>query len=121
MIRLLVLVPLVVALGCGKTHSKADVTRGEQALAAALDAWKNNEPPDRTKSLPDPVEFADELRQSHTLVEYTMGKADASDPAVLRIPVSLKLKDRKGKATDRDVMFEVKLTSPVLIARDPYY
>jgi hypothetical protein len=121
MIRFLSLVPVLVALGCGKSHSKADVARGEQALAAALDAWKNNEPPDSTKALPDPVEYADELRQTHKLVEYTIGKADTADPAVLRIPVSLKLKDRKGKPIDRDVMFEVKLTSPILVARDPYY
>src|SRR5262245_49542800 len=107
--RLLPLLFVLPALGCGgQKHSEADVERGEKALAAALDAWKNNEPPDRLRALPDPVEYTDELRQTHKLLDYTVGKPNPTDPAVIRYPVKLRLQDRKGKAGDRDVVFEVK-------------
>lgn len=115
---LFLVVPLV---GCdGSKHSKADIERGRQALTAAMDSWKNGEPPDRLRSLPDPVEYTDELRSTHKLTDYTLGQPNATDPGVLRYPVALKLQDRKGKAQDRDVVFEVKLGTPILIARDPY-
>jgi hypothetical protein len=119
--RLLALLVLALTLGCGGAkHSKADLERGQKALTAALDAWKNNEPPDRLKSLPDPVEYTDELCRSHKLLDYSVGRPNATDPAVIRYPVTLKLQDKKGKAQDRDVVFEVKLASPILVARDPY-
>jgi hypothetical protein len=111
---------VALAVGCGSKHSTADVERGRTALAAALDAWKDNDPPDRLKALPDPVEYKDELRLTHRLVDYTLGKPDVKDPEVIRYPVALKLQDRKGKAEDRNVVFEVKLKTPIVIARDPY-
>jgi hypothetical protein len=120
LVRLLPVALVALAVGCGSKHSKADVERGRTALAAALDAWKNNDPPDRLKSLPDPVEYKDELRQTHKLVDYTLGQPNVKDPEVLRYPVTLKLLDRKGKTEDRPVVFEVKLKTPVVIARDPY-
>jgi hypothetical protein len=121
MIRVLAFLPLLAALGCSQTHPKADVERGQRALTAALDSWKNNEPPDRTRSLPEPVEYIDELRSTFKLTEYTIGTPVTTDPEIIRFPVSLKLQDRKGKPVHRDVMFEVKLATPVVIARDPYY
>ena len=35
--------------------------------------------------------------------------------------VVLKLKDKKGKLTDREVVFSVALKSPIVVSRDPYY
>jgi hypothetical protein len=119
--RLLPLLPAVLAVGCGgPKHSKAAVERGRTALTAALDAWKGDEPPDRLRALPDPVDYTDELRLTHKLLEYTLGRPNTTDPAVLRYPATLKLRDRDGQTQDRDVVFEVKLQTPVLIARDPY-
>jgi hypothetical protein len=120
-VRLVPIATLVLALGCGQQpHSKADAERGRAALTAALDAWKGNEPPDALKSRPDPVEFTDELRRTHKLVEYTLGEPDRTDPEVLRYPVTLKLQGRKGPPEERRVVFMVALKSPVVIARDPY-
>ena len=112
---------LAVAVGCSRTHSKADVERGQKALTAALDSWKNNEPPERLAGLADPVEYKDELRQTHKLLEYAIGKPDPTDPEVVRYPVTVKLQDRKGKSVDRTIVFMVSLKSPIVIARDPYY
>jgi hypothetical protein len=119
--RLFLMFLVVSAVGCsGSKHAKADVERGRKALTAALDGWKNNEPSDRLGALPDPVTYTDELRRTHKLLDYTVGEPNPTDPQVIRYPVKLKLQDRKGKAEERDVVFEVKLGTPILIARDPY-
>lgn len=120
-LRVIVICIAALVAGCSqKKHSTADVERGQTALTAALDSWKNNEPADRLKTLADPVEYTDELRLTHRLVDYTVGKPDPADPEVIRYPVTLKLQDRKGKAVDRDVVFMVAMKSPIVIARDPY-
>lgn len=107
--------------GCGSRRPDADVERGRAAVLAALDAWKSNAPPAGLKALPDPVEFAEELRATHALTDYALGKADASDPDVIRYTVTLKLRDRKGKTSEREVVYAVALKSPVVVSRDPYY
>ena len=118
--RLLPLALVALAAGCSQPHSKADVERGRTALAAALDSWKNGEPADKLKALPDPVDFADELTRTHKLVEYALGPPDARDPEVIRYATTLKLRDRKGKLEERPIVFMVALKSPIVIARDPY-
>jgi hypothetical protein len=108
-------------IGCGSSRPASDIERGRTAVVAVLDSWKANEPPAKLKSLPDPVEFTDELQSAYTLTEYTLGKVDATDKDVIRYSVTLKLKDKKGKLTDREVVFSVALKSPIVVARDPYY
>ena len=120
-IRILPVLLTALALGCGGSkHSAADVERGRTALTAALDSWKNNEPPDKLKALSEPVSFTEEMRRTHKLVDYALGPPNTTDPAVIRYPVTLKLQGRKGKAEERPVVFEVKLANPILVARDPY-
>jgi hypothetical protein len=122
MTRLLVaLTVLVLATGCGSRRPAADVERGRTAVVAALDGWQANDPPAKLKALPDPVDFTEELRATHALTGYALGRVDASDPEVIRYTVALKLKDRKGKVTDREVVYAVALKTPVVVSRDPYY
>jgi hypothetical protein len=121
MTRLTLVLILVVVAGCGTRRPAADIERGRQAVAAALDAWKGNDPPAKLKSLPDPVDFTEELRSTHALTEYTLGKVDDTDKEVIRYTVTLKLRDKKGKVSDREVVYAVALKSPVVVARDPYY
>jgi len=112
---------VLLAAGCGARRPEAEVERGRSAVTAALDAWKANDPPGKLKSLPDPVDFTEELRTTHALTDYTLGKVDASDKDVIRYAVTLKLRDRKGRTTDREVVYAVALKTPVVVSRDPYY
>lgn len=112
---------LLLLAGCGAKRSEADIERGRVAVVAALDSWKAGEPLTKLKALPDPVEFADDLRATHALVEYTIGKVDATDKDVIRVTVAQKVKDKKGTVTEREVVYSVALKSPVAVARDPYY
>lgn len=119
--RVVFAVVLAAAAGCGTGRPQADIDRGRQAVAAALDNWKANEPPAKLKSLPDPVNFTEELRVTQALTDYAVVKVDATDPKVIRYTVALKLKDRKGKASEREAVYSVALDSPIAVARDPYY
>jgi hypothetical protein len=122
MVRSIVPVAVVLlAIGCGSRRPEAEITRGRQAVIAVLDSWKANEKSEKLKSLPDPVEFSDELRATQTLTDYTLGKVDATDKDVIRYTVTLKLRDKKGKTSEREVVYAVALRSPVVVARDPYY
>lgn len=122
MTRLLVMfTSLMVATGCSSGRPVAEIERGRQAVVTALDGWKANEPTAKLKTLPDPIEFTDELRDTHALTDYTLGTVDASDKEVIRYTVTLKLRDRKGKVTDREVVYAVVLKSPMVVTRDPYY
>lgn len=110
------------ALGCGGSgRSPSEVDRARRAVVASLDAWKANEPAAKLKALPDPVEFADELRATHALADYTIDKVDATDKDVVRITVTLKLKDKKGKPSEREAVYAVALKTPVVVSRDPYF
>lgn len=116
------LVLLVMPLsGCGKARPQAEVDRGKQAVTAALESWKNNEPAAKLQQLADPVSFADELQATQRLVDYVLGKPDTNDPQVIRYPVTLTLRDRKGKVSTREAVFAVRLATPIIVARDPYF
>jgi hypothetical protein len=118
---LLALMLLSLAAGCGSRRPQSDIDRGRTAVTAALDSWKANDSPEKLKSLSDPVEFADDLRSLYSLTDYTLGNVDVTDKDVIRYSVTLKLKDKKGKLTDREVVYAVALKSPIIVGRDPYY
>jgi hypothetical protein len=112
---------LILIAGCSSGRSESDIARGRQAVTAALDSWKANEPAAKLKSLQEPVDFSDELRATHSLTDYTLGRVDTSDKEVIRYTVTLKLKDKKGKVSDREVVYAVALKTPVVVSRDPYF
>lgn len=110
------------ALGCSSArHAPDAVERGRAALSAALDNWKANEPPAKLKALADAVDFTEELRGTHALDSYAVVKTDATDAAVIRFTVALKLKDKKGKPSDREAVYSVAIKTPIVVARDPYF
>ena len=121
-LRTLALAAVAAALaGCGSSRPQADIDRAKNAVVAALDNWKANDQPAKLKSLPDPVEFAEEFRATHKLLDYTVVRTDGADPEVVRVTVALKLQDKKGKASEWQATYSVALKSPVVVARDPYY
>jgi hypothetical protein len=121
MTRLVFLIGALALTSCSSGRPQSDIERGRQAVMAALDSWKTNDPPEKLKSLPDPVDFSEELRLTHTLSDYSVGKVDSTDKDVIRYTVTLTLKDRKGKVSEREAVYAVSLRTPVVVARDPYY
>ena len=112
----------VLAVGCGaSSRPQEEVDRAKAAVVSALDLWKANEPLAKLKTLSPPVDFSEELRLTQSLTEYAVLKVDSTDPVVIRVTVSLKLKDKKGKATEREAVYSVALKNPIAVARDPYF
>jgi hypothetical protein len=130
MTRALFLASALIVSGCSSSRPQSEIDRGRQAVTAALESWKNNDRPDKLKSLPEPVDFSEELRANFALVNYSLGKVDSTDPDVIRFTVALTLKDKKGKVSEREAVYAVSFrspksptspTSPIVVARDPYY
>ena len=123
-ILFLVLLPAL-ASGCGKgghKFSQADLDRARQALETCLDSWKKGELPSKLKSLPEPIEFAEEgPRDGIKLVEYQITGTEHTDAEVMRFSVKLSVQDRRGRKEERQVTFAVALKSPIAVGRDPFY
>lgn len=117
----MLLIAALFVAGCGSRRPESEIERGRQAVAAALDSWKANEPAAKLKSLADPVDFSDEWRTTFALTDYSFGKVDPSDKDVIRYAVVLKLKDRKGQVSEREVVYAVSLRTPVVVSRDPFF
>jgi hypothetical protein len=113
---------LVGGCGRGSAHSPEAVERGRQAVEAALESWQKGEPADRLKALPEPVEFADDARAGgQRLQAFRLVRTDATDPAALRYTAVLTLRDRRGRTTEQEATYGVTLTTPIRVARDPYF
>ena len=114
---------LLSTVGCNggaPTRTQAEMDRGKLAVNTVLEAWKKGEPTDKLKLGADPITFSEDFRRTHTLVEFTVGAATVPDPRTIQYAVVLKLKDKKGKLEDRDVMYLIELNNPIRVSRDPY-
>lgn len=122
--RISTLCVVALIVGCSSstpTRPQAELDRGKAALTVALDSWKANEPVETLKSRTEPIQFTEEFRKTHSLLEYSIGDAVVTDPRVISYPVSLKMKNNKaGKTEERTVSYLVELVSPIRVARDPY-
>ena len=122
MMRCLTLLFALLIVGCGgKSRPQDEVDRAKAAVVAALDNWKANEPIAKLKALSPPLDFNEELRSTQSLTDYTVTKVDSTDPIVIRVTVTMKLKDKKGKASEREAVYSVALKNPIAVARDPYF
>lgn len=103
--------------GCGGNPppaSVADPNLAKTTLTQALDAWKKGESVDAL-SKKSPVVYAsdDDWQSGAKLESYAIKPNDQMTGTSLRFPVTLNLKDVKGKAVTRNVVYVV-VTTPVL-------
>ena len=115
-------IALLVFAGCAKpARPQAEVDRSLKALATALESWKANEPPAKLKAPPEPIEFNEDLRRAFVLESFAVGGVMDIDPKYVQVKATLKLKDKKGKTEERDVVYQIELGSPIRVLHDPYY
>jgi len=110
-----VAVAAALAAGCGgKPAHAVNPDTARQTLRAALDAWKAGEKPDDLKQHSPPVVVQDfDWQGGARLVDYqVLGDGDCMD-ANLRCPVRLTLRDARGQAAQKEVVYLVG-TSPQL-------
>lgn len=112
-------VALVAAAGCGFPQAKLDEAKG--AVQEGLETWKKGGKPADLLSLSRPVEF-NEVAWSDglALVAYEVGKTTYSDrDKVVRCEAKLTLRNRKGKQRVENVVYDVKLESPIKVMNNP--
>ena len=110
---------LVVVAGCGFPAAKLDEAKGH--VQRALDAWQAGGKPDAVTTLTPPVEFHEALwNAGEKLVSFEIGAAQYVDAAgVVRCPVKLTVKNRKGKERTENVVYDVTLGPPVKVVNNP--
>jgi hypothetical protein len=112
------------AFGCkgGPKFSQADLDRARQALTTSLDSWKKGEMPEKLRSLPEPILFAEEgPKNGLKLLDYEILGTEHTDAEVMRFTVKLTVQDRRGKREERQATFAVALKSPIAVGRDPFF
>jgi hypothetical protein len=122
--RLFLAALLALPLGCkgGHKFSQEDLDRARQALTASLDSWKKGETPERLKSLPEPILFAEEWPKSGLkLLDYQILGTEHTDAETMRFSVKLTVQDRRGRKEERQVTYAVALKSPIAVGRDPFF
>jgi hypothetical protein len=108
--------------GCGASVSQQELDQARDAVQSGLEAWKKGEPPSRLKALTPPVEFSDDSwARGEKLLDFRLNNAEGKPGTPLRCTVSLTLQDRRGKTLEKEVVYEVKLGNPRVVARDPYF
>jgi hypothetical protein len=113
------------AFGCkkgGHKFSQEDLDRARRALETSLDAWKKGERPEKLRSLPEPIEFAEEWpRDGLRLLDYQITGTEHTDAEVMRFSVKLTVQDRRGRREERQATYAVALKSPIAVGRDPFF
>jgi hypothetical protein len=107
--------------GCGSAPTpapQAELDRAQAALQATLDAWKKGARPGALKgpvvAVTDP-DWAAGLR----LQDYMIYNTEGREGEGIRCGVALALSDRQGHRLTRDVVYSIRGTDKLVIAREP--
>ena len=121
--RLLLFALVVLPAGCGPgALPKDDVDRARSAVQTGLDAWKKGEPLAKLPAHAPNLEFADPDWAAGTkLTAYEITKAEGQAGDHARCWTTLSLQDRRGKKSDKHVVYEVKLGDKAVVGRDPFH
>jgi hypothetical protein len=120
--RAVVLLAAVALAGCGSGVSQRELDEAADAVRVGLEAWKAGDRAASLKAKAPPLEFTDESwAKGDRLLEFQLLRTEGQAGLPLRCTAALKVRDRVGKTVDKEVVYEVRLGNPVVIARDPYY
>jgi hypothetical protein len=110
---------LALALGCGgKLDPPVDTDQASAALAEALDAWKQGDEYGSLGQRQPPIYFREpEWEAGKKLLAFRAGRVDLLGRQG-RCSVSLSLRDRSGKVTERGVRYLIDTTPQVVIVRE---
>ena len=116
---------LIVATGCSRsgpspTDPAYDSDQARSTLTSALDAWKKGEAKALTRRNP-PIRFVDDdLAAGLRLNDFEI--QDPHGPIALHqdVPVSLSLRDRRGKVINREVHYQIALSPGLAVLRSDH-
>lgn len=113
---------LVGTVGCGQSAPSEQLESARAAVQTALSAWKKGDRADSLRSLSPPIEFAeDNWKIGLRLLDYQVTSVESSPEQIARCAVTLSIKDKRGKVSEREVVYMIANKSgKMVIARDPY-
>jgi hypothetical protein len=110
----------LVAQGCGANSDMQPAHRAEKVVEQFLDAWSRGEPPDQFADPNSPISGTDSnWKEGDRLLSFlTVECKQVPDtPDHIRCRVALSLQDRKGRKSDREVVYDVQLGEKSVISQ----
>lgn len=110
--------------GCGgggpAPQSQEELDKAKTYVKSALDVWKSGGSAEKLKSLSPAIEIADhEWKAGARLTQYDIQKVEGNQKENTRCWVKLTVLT-KGKSTDREVVYDVRVADKIVIGRDPF-
>ena len=106
--------------GCGPGLAPQPAEKAEAAVGEFLQSWTQGEPPDKFAGAHPKISVVDpDWTAGHRLMSFLSvdTKPSSEDAARYRCRVALSLLDRKGKAVDKEVVYEVLMGKKIVINR----
>lgn len=112
-------VALIGVAGCGFPAAKVDEARAH--VQRGLEVWKSGGKAEELTALTPPVEFHEAIwAAGEKMTAFELGTAEYVDTAgVVRCPVKLTVRNRKGKERVENVVYDVTLGPPVRVVFNP--
>jgi len=121
LLHLALLCPVLLA-GCGGDIPPEKLSQAESAVQATLQAWQKGESLEKMTGTVGAVQFSEDWTRQFRLSSFQIQKVEY-DPReqIIRCFTTLELLDRRGRTSSREAAYQVKLGSPIVVARDPYF
>ena len=116
----LLAVGLALLAGCGGAHAPADSTKGEDALRAAFESWKNGDSPETLQKAQPPIYLNEpEWIAGNRLLGYQIVEPLEPFGRQLRCAVKLSLQSAKsGAKYEKRIGYQVETNPAFVIARE---
>jgi hypothetical protein len=109
-----------VAKGCGKAPNRQPAEKAEAAVEEFLESWSKGEPHDKFVGTHPKISASDpDWKAGYRLSSFLSveSKQSQEEPPRFRCRVALSLRDRKGKAVEKEVVYEILSGEKYVISR----
>ena len=108
--------------GCSNEPRRAgnvDASLARESLKTALESWKKGDPLAKLKAARPAIVVQDmDWEGGASLADYQIEGEGKGDTANLRVPVSLTLRDAKGKEVKKSVTYVVGTSPAITVFRE---
>jgi hypothetical protein len=110
----------LVAQGCGKGPNRQPAEKAEAAVEEFLESWSKGDDPDKFAGTHPTISASDpDWKAGYRLLSFLSveSKLSQEEPPRFRCRVALSLRDRMGKAVEKEVVYEIMPGEKYVIRR----